>query len=79
MMVPREDVAEVCISCLLEPEVSSGRSFDLTSLPEGEGTPWSGSLTELLAPLEGKNCTYREADSAFCSIERTGGRGCYCY
>jgi len=78
-VVPREDVAEVCVSCVMEPETSAGRSFDLTSGPEGEGTTWSGNLQELLSPLEGKNCVYSEADSAFCSIERRDTRGCHCY
>jgi len=63
-LVPREDVAEVCVECLAAPEISCGRSFDLGS---GEETDKQRSvdLKALLATLEGKNCVYTDADAAF--------------
>mmetsp|Transcript_3796 Transcript_3796/g.14075 ORF Transcript_3796/g.14075 Transcript_3796/m.14075 type:complete len:341 (-) Transcript_3796:164-1186(-) len=78
-LLPREDLAEVCIQCILCPEVACGRSFDLGSSPEGDGDAWSGKLNELLKPLEGKSCTYTEADSAFCALEPPARTGCQCY
>mmetsp|Transcript_73122 Transcript_73122/g.230953 ORF Transcript_73122/g.230953 Transcript_73122/m.230953 type:complete len:308 (+) Transcript_73122:72-995(+) len=62
--VPREDVAEVCVHCLLNPVEAAGRSFDLGSGPETE-EEHPLDLKELLAPLEGKNCAYTEADANF--------------
>lgn len=77
-MVPREDVAEVCVRCLLDPEVSMNRSFDLGSGPEDEGEIFKGDLKALLATLEGKNCAYTEADAAFCALEPSKERGLCC-
>lgn len=62
--VPREDVAEVCVECLLHPSETVGRSFDLGSGPETE-EEHAVNIKELLAPLDGKNCTYSEADADF--------------
>lgn len=59
--VPREDVAEVVMQCLLEP-AAVGRSFDLVGTdPEkipGK-TPWDGDIKSLLDSLGGKNCDYK--------------------
>lgn len=83
-MVPREDLAEVCVRCVMEPEVSAGRSFDLGSRPEGEGEGEGfegkpGQLKALLETLDGKNCHYTDADEHFCALEpKDGGRGCNC-
>eukprot|EP00931_Biecheleriopsis_adriatica_P045539 TRINITY_DN26085_c0_g1_i1.p1 TRINITY_DN26085_c0_g1~~TRINITY_DN26085_c0_g1_i1.p1 ORF type:complete len:317 (-),score=78.09 TRINITY_DN26085_c0_g1_i1:94-906(-) len=63
-LVPREDVAEVCVQCLLHPEESAGRSFDLGSGPETEEAH-SVDITQLLAPLQGANCMYSEGDATF--------------
>merc|ERR1711924_284087 len=63
-LIPREDVAEVCVQCLLKPQLSKGRSFDLGAGPEGEaGVPVE--LDKVLAPLAGKNCNYMPADKEF--------------
>merc|ERR1711974_523190 len=63
-MVPREDLAEVCMQCLLCPSEAKGRSFDLGSGPETEETH-TVNLKELLAPLGGKNCKYKPEDALF--------------
>lgn len=77
-MVPRQDLAEICVQCLLAPSLAVGRSFDLGSGPEGEGEPFTGNLKALLATLEGRNCSYTEADEVFCSLELQKNRGCSC-
>eukprot|EP00929_Paragymnodinium_shiwhaense_P078331 TRINITY_DN40595_c0_g1_i1.p1 TRINITY_DN40595_c0_g1~~TRINITY_DN40595_c0_g1_i1.p1 ORF type:complete len:326 (-),score=69.84 TRINITY_DN40595_c0_g1_i1:84-995(-) len=63
-MVPREDVAEVCVECMLNPDVSQGRSFDLGSGPETE-TEHKLDIKALLATLDGANCAYTGADADF--------------
>mmetsp|Transcript_52120 Transcript_52120/g.93424 ORF Transcript_52120/g.93424 Transcript_52120/m.93424 type:complete len:354 (-) Transcript_52120:58-1119(-) len=55
--IPREDVAEICVQCLLEPQ-ARGRSFDLGSGPEEEGEIYDGDFKTLLATLDGKSCRY---------------------
>jgi uncharacterized protein YbjT (DUF2867 family) len=55
-LIPREDVAEVCVQSLGS-EGAIGRSFDLTSKPPGEGTVFTG-LEGLLEKLGGENCSY---------------------
>mmetsp|Transcript_74018 Transcript_74018/g.176185 ORF Transcript_74018/g.176185 Transcript_74018/m.176185 type:complete len:286 (-) Transcript_74018:72-929(-) len=55
--VPREDVAQVCVDCLLE-ATAKGRSFDLGSGAEDEGEIYAGDLKKLLSSLNGKNCSY---------------------
>lgn len=55
--IPREDVAEICVQCLLEPQ-ARGRSFDLGSGPEEDGEIYDGDFKKLLATLDGKNCRY---------------------
>jgi len=72
-VVPREDLAEVCVQCLLAPDEAKGRSFDLGSGPETEEAH-SVNLKELLAPLENKNCSYSQADALF-KPESRGERG----
>lgn len=57
-VVPHEDIAEVCVQSLSEPSALN-RSFDLGSGPEGEGDVYNGKLAQLLAILEGRNCTYK--------------------
>jgi len=74
--VPREDVAEVCVHCLLCPEDAKGRAFDLGSSAETE-EEHPVNLKELLAPLDGKNCTYTEADAHF-ETERPSSKGREC-
>lgn len=56
-VIPREDVAEICVQSLLEPDAKN-RSFDLGSGKEGEGDVYSGDFKALLATLEGQNCSY---------------------
>jgi len=77
--VPREDLAEVCIQCSLQPQVAAGVSFDLCSGREGEGTPFDGSLSTLLAQLNGQQYTYTEADKEFCAMPDDKGRGLCCH
>ena len=60
--VPREDVANVMIAAL-EDERYKGRSFDLVSKPEGEGTV-TKDYSKLVASLEGKNCDYSLGETA---------------
>eukprot|EP00300_Choanocystis_sp_HF-7_P037681 c53925_g1_i1.p1 GENE.c53925_g1_i1~~c53925_g1_i1.p1 ORF type:complete len:290 (-),score=59.30 c53925_g1_i1:70-939(-) len=59
--IPRSDLVEVLVGCLREP-TAVNRSFDLTSLPPGEGAPYQGDIAGLLAELEGKTCTYDKPD-----------------
>jgi len=54
--VPREDVAEVFVQALLNDDYR-GRSFDLVSKPEGDGTT-TEDFQALLLALDGKNCDY---------------------
>mmetsp|Transcript_28581 Transcript_28581/g.77109 ORF Transcript_28581/g.77109 Transcript_28581/m.77109 type:complete len:272 (-) Transcript_28581:284-1099(-) len=54
--VPREDVAEVCVQSLLEPAFYN-KSFDLTTLPPGQGAPTT-DFAALMATLGGKSCDY---------------------
>eukprot|EP00668_Euglena_longa_P042241 GGOE01055756.1.p1 GENE.GGOE01055756.1~~GGOE01055756.1.p1 ORF type:complete len:280 (+),score=73.08 GGOE01055756.1:140-979(+) len=60
-LIPREDVAEVCVKCLTTPEALN-RSFDIASYPVGQGTVWDGDLAALLAKLGGANCKYDEPE-----------------
>ena len=62
-LVPREDVAAICVASLLEPQLSQGRSFDLGSGPEGE--PCTVSLKDLLEPLQGSNSQYTKEQAEF--------------
>eukprot|EP00931_Biecheleriopsis_adriatica_P106396 TRINITY_DN80858_c0_g1_i1.p1 TRINITY_DN80858_c0_g1~~TRINITY_DN80858_c0_g1_i1.p1 ORF type:complete len:349 (-),score=62.18 TRINITY_DN80858_c0_g1_i1:58-1104(-) len=83
-LLPREDLAEVSVQCLIE-ETALNRSFDLGSGPEGEGTIYGGSLHELLRGLQGQNCLYslasdkmepsKVAASMFCLSADTLGDG----
>mmetsp|Transcript_14091 Transcript_14091/g.15747 ORF Transcript_14091/g.15747 Transcript_14091/m.15747 type:complete len:326 (+) Transcript_14091:55-1032(+) len=61
--IPREDLAEVCHRCLLEPSAFN-RSFDLGSKSPGDGVAWDGSVEALLAPLQDRNCDYSAPDLA---------------
>lgn len=54
--IPREDVAQVLVQSLLN-EKYRGRSFDLVSKPEGEGSI-TDDFDALLETLGGKNCDY---------------------
>merc|ERR1712039_1030851 len=71
--IPREDVAEVCVQCLRCDE-AKGRSFDLGSGPEQEGTcPIDvKQLLETLGP--GKDCKYSPDDATF-KAEKVDKRG----
>lgn len=60
--VPREDVASVMIAAL-ENENYRGRSFDLVSMPAGEGAV-TKDFEELVASLEGKNTDYSLGETA---------------
>ena len=61
--IPRADVAEV-LKLALTTEEALDRSFDLASLPEGEGTPFDGDLGKLLRDtlpkqsVKGGSCNY---------------------
>lgn len=57
-LVPREDVAEVCVRCLLT-TATEHRSFDLGSGPEHEGQTFQGDLDALLRGLGDRNCSYK--------------------
>lgn len=61
--IPREDVAELCVQCVLEPQ-ARGRSFDVGSGPENEGVVYDGDFKKLLGTLGGKNCRYNDASLA---------------
>jgi len=74
-LVPREDVAEVCLECILNPEAAKGRSFDLGSGPETE-TDVKVDLQALLAGLEGANCAYSQADAEYNGPEVPKSRDC---
>lgn len=60
-LIPREDVAEICVQSLLEPDARN-RSFDLGSGNEDEGEIYNGDLKALLATLNGANCNYDKPD-----------------
>lgn len=60
-VIPREDVAEVCVQALKTPEARN-RSFDLSARAPGEGKPWDGNLSTLLAKLNGANCKYTDPE-----------------
>lgn len=62
--VPREDVAEVCVQCVLQPYEAKGRSFDLGSGPETEEAH-PLNLRDLLTTLGGTNCAYTAQDAMF--------------
>lgn len=74
-LVPREDVAEVCMQAILNPQASQGRAFDLGSGPEtAEDHPCD--IAELLEPLKGENCSYSEYDGEFKGIPGAKSRNC---
>jgi len=54
--IPRADVAEVCVQAL-ECKAAKNRSFDLTSIDDGQALA-AGGLDALLETLEGANCDY---------------------
>lgn len=54
--VPRADVARVCCAALTDP-AAANLSFDLASLPEGEGTVTTAAK-DVFAMLKGKSCDY---------------------
>ncbi|EOD38786.1 hypothetical protein EMIHUDRAFT_466780 [Emiliania huxleyi CCMP1516] len=56
-VIPREDVAALCVLALDTPE-ARGRSFDVVSSPPGEGAAFSGDMAALLSSLSGENCDY---------------------
>ena len=59
--VPRADVAEVVVRCLLEAkDEASNLSFDLASREEGEGDGPTTNVAALLRTLEGKKYNYDE-------------------
>ena len=72
-LVPRGDVAAVCVASLLEPQLSQGRSFDLGSGPEGQ--PCALNLKGLLEPLQG-NAQYTQEDADFKGGKKV--RSCPC-
>lgn len=74
--IPRADVAELCVQCLLEPQ-ARGRSFDVGSGSEDQGDVYDGDFKELLATLEGKNCRYNDLSlEAQLSAPRDQAFGC---
>jgi len=56
-MVPREDLAELCVLSLTTADARN-RSFDVTTKSVGQGEPFKGDLSGLLSTLKGANCTY---------------------
>eukprot|EP00930_Biecheleria_cincta_P036314 TRINITY_DN24914_c0_g2_i1.p1 TRINITY_DN24914_c0_g2~~TRINITY_DN24914_c0_g2_i1.p1 ORF type:complete len:317 (-),score=48.90 TRINITY_DN24914_c0_g2_i1:299-1168(-) len=56
--IPREDVADVVVQCVLEPETAAGRSFDIVANEPEEGKGWDRNLKTLLTGLGGQNCDY---------------------
>merc|ERR1719453_2927197 len=54
--IPREDVAEVLVQAVMLPAYR-GRSFDIRSKLEGEGTVTT-DFAALLEQLKGRNCDY---------------------
>jgi len=54
--VPRADVARVCCAALTDP-AAANLSFDLASLPEGEGSV-TAAAKDVFAMLKGKSCDY---------------------
>ncbi len=55
--VPREDVAEIMLQSLLNPDLYGNRSFDLRAKLPGEGHPTT-DFRALIGTLKGKNCDY---------------------
>ncbi|MEW5297232.1 MAG: hypothetical protein WDW36_000456 [Sanguina aurantia] len=54
--IPREDVAEVAVQCLLLPQALN-KSFDIISIVPGEGTITT-DIGSLVDSLQGKTCDY---------------------
>ena len=61
-LIPREDVAELCVLCLKDPEASRGRSFDVVAEPVGTGAVFDSDLRKLLGTLNGGNADYSKPD-----------------
>merc|ERR1739842_65731 len=57
-VVPREDVAEVMLQSLLHPEVYVNRSFDLRSMPVGQGEVTKDFVALEKKWIAGQNCDY---------------------
>eukprot|EP00808_Paulinella_micropora_P007129 g28954.t1 len=60
-VIPREDVAEVCMLSLTEP-AAKNRAFDIASKPPGQGTKFNGNLAGLLSTIKGQNTDYSSPD-----------------
>ena len=58
--VPRSDVARVACAALAKKELCKNLSFDLVSLPVGEGTI-TEHAADLFGRLGGKSCKYEES------------------
>ena len=63
-VIPREDVAEVCMLSLKCKEAIN-RSFDIVSDPVGKGEVFDGNLPALLDTLKSKNSDYSVPDLSF--------------
>jgi len=57
--VPRSDVARVACAAVAKPEIARRLSFDLASLPVGEGTV-TEHAADVFAQLKGRSCKYEE-------------------
>ena len=58
--VPRSDVARVACAALAKRELSKNLSFDLVSLPVGEGVV-TEHAAEVFDKLDGRTCVYEDA------------------
>eukprot|EP00933_Yihiella_yeosuensis_P002495 TRINITY_DN10422_c0_g1_i1.p1 TRINITY_DN10422_c0_g1~~TRINITY_DN10422_c0_g1_i1.p1 ORF type:complete len:290 (+),score=65.37 TRINITY_DN10422_c0_g1_i1:77-946(+) len=56
--IPREDVAEVVLKCVLDPVSSAGRSFDICYNEPDKSKVWDGNIKTLLEGLGNRNCDY---------------------
>lgn len=56
--IPRGDVAELVVQCVLDQETAFGRSFDVISHPPNPEKAWNKNLLSLLSPLGGRNSNY---------------------
>jgi len=61
-LIPREDVATVCLLALQNKSTSVNRSFDIVSDPVGKGKVFDGDLAALLESLKGKDADYSVPD-----------------
>ena len=61
--VPRSDVARVACAAVAKRELSKGLSFDLVSLPVGEGAI-TEHAADVFSRLRGRSCKYEDPPPA---------------